>query len=344
MIGFEVLARDGAARRGRLATAHGAIETPAFMPVGTAGDGQGDDARGGRRDRRADRPRQHLSPDAAPRRRAHRRARRAAPLHELAARRSSPIPAGSRSCRSAKLRKIGEEGVTFRSHLDGSAHLLTPGALDRDPASARRRHHHGVRRMHRPSRAEREAVEASMELSMRWAERSRAAFVDAAGARHLRHRPGRRLSRSAPALGGAARRHRLRRLCGRRAGDRRGAGDDVRDARRDRAGAARGPAALSDGRRQARRHRRRGACAASTCSIACCRPAPAAPARPSPGAARVNLRNARHADDPAPLDPECRCPACTGYSRAYLHHLVHARRDPRQHAVDRAQSDAIMAT
>ena len=35
----------------------------------------------------------------------------------------------------------------------------------------------------------------------------------------------------------------------------------------------------------------------------------------------MNLRNARHADDPAPLDPECRCPACAGYSRAYLHHL-----------------------
>jgi queuine tRNA-ribosyltransferase len=36
MIGFEVLARDGAARRGRLLTAHGAVDTPAFMPVGTA--------------------------------------------------------------------------------------------------------------------------------------------------------------------------------------------------------------------------------------------------------------------------------------------------------------------
>jgi queuine tRNA-ribosyltransferase len=38
----------------------------------------------------------------------------------------------------------------------------------------------------------------------------------------------------------------------------------------------------------------------------------------------INLRNARHADDPAPLDPECLCPACTGYSRAYLHHLSRA--------------------
>ncbi len=39
----------------------------------------------------------------------------------------------------------------------------------------------------------------------------------------------------------------------------------------------------------------------------------------------VNLRNARHADDPAPLDPECRCPACTGHSRAYLHHLCRCK-------------------
>ena len=38
----------------------------------------------------------------------------------------------------------------------------------------------------------------------------------------------------------------------------------------------------------------------------------------------VNLRNARHAEDPAPLDPECQCPACAGYSRAYLHHLSRA--------------------
>jgi len=35
----------------------------------------------------------------------------------------------------------------------------------------------------------------------------------------------------------------------------------------------------------------------------------------------VNLRNARHADDPSSLDPQCSCPACTGYSRGYLHHL-----------------------
>jgi len=39
----------------------------------------------------------------------------------------------------------------------------------------------------------------------------------------------------------------------------------------------------------------------------------------------LNLRNARHADDSAPLDPECRCVACTQFSRAYLHHVVKAK-------------------
>jgi queuine tRNA-ribosyltransferase len=38
----------------------------------------------------------------------------------------------------------------------------------------------------------------------------------------------------------------------------------------------------------------------------------------------VNLRNARHAEDPRPLDPDCGCPACRGYSRAYLHHVHRA--------------------
>jgi queuine tRNA-ribosyltransferase len=38
----------------------------------------------------------------------------------------------------------------------------------------------------------------------------------------------------------------------------------------------------------------------------------------------LNLKNARHAEDPAPLDPECRCPACRQFSRAYLYHVVKA--------------------
>ena len=39
----------------------------------------------------------------------------------------------------------------------------------------------------------------------------------------------------------------------------------------------------------------------------------------------VNIKNARHADDPRPLDADCRCPACSNYSRAYLHHVFRAQ-------------------
>jgi len=42
-------------------------------------------------------------------------------------------------------------------------------------------------------------------------------------------------------------------------------------------------------------------------------------------AGTLNIRNARHAEDPGPLDPACRCPACCHYSRAYLHHLEKAK-------------------
>ena len=39
----------------------------------------------------------------------------------------------------------------------------------------------------------------------------------------------------------------------------------------------------------------------------------------------VNIKNARHRDDPRPLDPDCTCPACSNYSRAYLHHTFKAQ-------------------
>ena len=42
------------------------------------------------------------------------------------------------------------------------------------------------------------------------------------------------------------------------------------------------------------------------------------------GRGQVNLKNARHAEDPRPLDEACTCPACRGYSRAYLHHVFRA--------------------
>jgi hypothetical protein len=64
-LSYELLGTDGAARRGRITTAHGTVETPAFMPVGTAGTVKAMPPDAVRRDRRGDRARQHLPPDAA---------------------------------------------------------------------------------------------------------------------------------------------------------------------------------------------------------------------------------------------------------------------------------------
>ena len=90
----------------------------------------------------------------------------------------------------AALRKIGEEGVSFRSHLDGSAHLLTP------ERSIEIQHLLGADITMAfdectPFPATRDAVEASMELSMRWAAALARRLHGAAGPRDFRHRAGR---------------------------------------------------------------------------------------------------------------------------------------------------------
>src|SRR5580704_626036 len=181
MIGFQVLARDGAARRGRLTTAHGAVETPAFMPVGTAGTVKAMTPEGvaatGARIVLGNTYHLMLRPGAE----------RIAALGGLHRFMNWPHAiltdsGGFQVMSLAALRKIGEEGVEFRSHLDGSKHLLTPErSID-------------IQRLLRaditmafdectPFPAERTAVEASMELSMRWAERSRRAFTERKGHR-----------------------------------------------------------------------------------------------------------------------------------------------------------------
>src|SRR5438445_3485265 len=178
-VGFEVLARDGAARLGRLTTAHGAIDTPAFMPVGTAATVKA------------------MTPDAVALTGAQivlantyhlmlrPGAERIAALGGLHRFMNWPYPiltdsGGFQVMSLAALRKIGEEGVAFSSHLDGSRHLLTP------ERSVEIQHLLGADITMAfdectPFPAPREAVETSMELSMRWAERSRAAFVPRPG-------------------------------------------------------------------------------------------------------------------------------------------------------------------
>src|ERR1700761_5528821 len=175
MIGFALLGNDGAARRGRITTAHGTIETPAFMPLGTTATVK------------AMRPEEVAATGASivlgntyhlmlrP------GAERVAALGGLHRFMDWPGPiltdsGGFQVMSLAKLRKLDADGVTFQSHLDGSTHRLTPArsieiqhlldatitmSLDECtsfPATA-------------------DEARASMQLSMRWARQSRESFA-----------------------------------------------------------------------------------------------------------------------------------------------------------------------
>jgi queuine tRNA-ribosyltransferase len=222
----------------------------------------------------------------------------------------------------AGLRTIGEEGVAFRSHIDGSKHLLSPERsieiqrlLGADITMAFDEC--------TPFPAERDAVEGSMELSMRWAERSRRAFVEGPGHgifgivqggvhADLRERSASRLSEigfDGYAIGGLA------------IGEGQATTFAMVEATvpflpDDRPRYLMGVGKPADLVGAVKRGIDMFDCVLPTRS--------GRTAQAFTRAGTLNLRNARHADDPAPLDPECRCPACAGFSRAYLHHLVKA--------------------
>jgi queuine tRNA-ribosyltransferase len=320
-IGFAVLARDGAARLGRLDTAHGSIDTPAFMPVGTAATVKAMTpeavAATGARLILGNTYHLMLRPGAE----------RIAALGGLHRFMNWPHAiltdsGGFQVMSLASLRKITEEGVEFRSHLDGSKHLLTPERsveiqrlLGADITMAFDEC--------TPFPAERDAVAASMQLSMRWAERSRSAFIERPGHgifgivqggvhADLRECSAARLTEigfDGYAIGGLAI----------------GEGQETTFAMveasvphlpEDRPRYLMGVGKPGDIVGAVRRGVDMFDCVLPT------RSGRTAQAFTREGA--LNLRNARHADDPAPLDRECRCPACTGFSRAYLHHLTKA--------------------
>jgi queuine tRNA-ribosyltransferase len=321
-IGFDITARDGEARLGRLTTAHGIIDTPAVMPVGTAATVKA------------------MTPDAAAATGARivlgntyhlmlrPGAERIASLGGLHRFMNWPHAiltdsGGFQVMSLAALRKITEEGVAFRSHLDGSRHLLTP---ERSVQIQRLLGSDITMAFDEctPFPAEREQVEASMELSMRWAARSRAAFVPRAGYGifgivqggvhpDLRRRSAERLVEigfDGYAIGGLA------------IGEGRATTFAMVEATvpclpperpRYLMGVGK-PADIV------------GAVKRGVDMFDCVLPTRSG--RTGQAFTRtgtLNMRNARHAADPTPLDPDCRCPACTGFSRAYLHHLTKAR-------------------
>lgn len=316
---FEVLARDGAARRGRIATAHGVVDTPAFMPVGTAATVKAMTpemvAATGARMVLANAYHLMLRPGAE-------RIARLGGLHRFM-RWPGPIltdSGGYQVMSLDALRTISEAGVTFASHLDGSRHELSPERaveiqelLD---ATITMQLDWCLRLP-----AERAAVERAMERSLAWAERCRAAF---------RPRPGyalfgivqggvdpvlrRRSAEGLVAIGldGYA-------VGGLAVGEPQAEMFRTLEATvpflpEDRPRYLMGVGKPADIVGAVRRGIDLFDCVLPTRSG---RTAQAFTRR-----GPVNLRNARHAEDPRPLDEESDCPAARDYSRAYLHHLV----------------------
>ena len=319
--GFDLLATDGAARRGRVATAHGTIETPAFMPVGTAATVKSmtpEGVRGtGAEILLCNTYHLMLRPGAE-------RVGRLGGLHRFM---NWPGPiltdsGGYQVMSLAGLRKMDEEGVRFRSHLDGSIHLLTPErsigiqrALDATITMAFDEC--------TPYPATQAQAEASMRLSMRWARRSRDAFVAREGYAifgivqggvypELRAESAaalRAIGFHGYAVGGLA--------VGEPAAERNATLEATTpllpaEAPRYLMGVGK-PVDIVE------------AVARGIDMFDCVLPTRSgrtSQAWTSEGP--LNMRNARFAEDDGPLDPRCGCPACRGYSRAYIHHLVKA--------------------
>src|ERR1700737_350254 len=172
---FRIITADGAARRGEIGTAHGKVSTPAFMPVGTQATVKGlkpDDVRATGADIvLANTYHLMLRPGAE-------RIASLGGLHRFMHWPHAILTdsGGFQVMSLAKLRKLDENGVTFRSHVDGTRHVLTPerameiqDLLGSDIAMQ-------FDECVRLPCAEADARRA-MFLSLKWAERSKAAFV-----------------------------------------------------------------------------------------------------------------------------------------------------------------------
>ena len=320
-LAFEVTANDGQARRGQLETAHGIVETPAFMPVGTAGTVKGvlpaQVAASGAQIILGNTYHLMLRPGAE----------RVASLGGLRRFMNWPGPVltdsgGFQVMSLAALRKISEQGVTFKSHIDGTVHDLTPeraveiqNLLDSTITM--------VLDECTPYPAEHEAAAVSMERSMRWAGRCHAAFEARTGYglfgivqggiyEDLRHRSVEALKSigfDGYALGGLAV----------------GEGQEVMfrvlestapALPEDRPRYLMGVGKPADIVGAVRRGIDMFDCVLPT------RSGRTGQAFTQYGV--VNIRNARHANDPRPLDPKCPCLVCRDFGRAYLHHLAKA--------------------
>ncbi len=318
---FELITQDKQARLGAVNTGFGRIDTPAFMPVGTAASVKGmmpeTVAQTGAQIILSNTYHLMLRPGPD----------RVARLGGVRAMMNWKGPlltdsGGFQVMSLGPLRKLDENGVTFKSHIDGSRHLLTPEIstqiqykLDATITMAFDEC--------TPYPATKSQAAQSMELSMRWAARSRSAFIDRQGYGQfgivqgsvypdLRLQSIEQLNEigfEGYAIGGLAV----------------GEGQELMfetlatttpHMRRDKPRYLMGVGKPSD---------IVGAVSRGVDMFDCVLPTRSG--RTGQAFTRfgaVNIKNARHADDLRALDEACSCPACTNYSRGYLHHLFKA--------------------
>jgi queuine tRNA-ribosyltransferase len=318
-LGYELLGTDGLARRGRLSTAHGTIETPAFMPVGTAGTVKAmlpqSVAETGAEIVLGNTFHLMLRPGAE----------RVAALGGLHKFMNWPKPiltdsGGFQVMSLRDLRKLDKDGVTFRSPIDGSQHRLTPErsieiqhlldaniTMSFDECTT--------------WPVEEPAAADSMRLSMVWAERGRRAFKDRPGYGlfgivqgsvypALRTESAKRLTDigfDGYAIGGLA------------VGEGQAMMFKTLDTTVPQLPADRPRYLMGVGRPDDIV----GAVKRGIDMFDCVMPTRAGrTAQAFTRRGELNLRNARHRDDPRPIDEHCACPACRNHSRAYLHHLI----------------------
>jgi len=317
---FELLGRDGQARTGKLTTPHGSVRTPAFMPVGTAGAMKGLHWREVR-DAGADivlGNTYHLMLRPG--------AERIAALGGLQTFTGWQGPmltdsGGFQVMSLAQLRKVSERAVTFRSHIDGASLELSP---ERAIEVQRLLGSDIAMQLDECVRlpAERSDIERAMQLSLRWAERSKRAFEtapsgymlfgiaqggDAADLRRASARDLVDIGFHGYAIGGLA--------VGEPQAVMLGMIDEVAPILpQDRPRYLMGVGTPEDMLEAVARGIDMFDCVMPTRN-----------GRHGMAFTRfgqINLRNARHADDPRPLDEESPWPSTRGYARAYLHHLV----------------------
>ena len=318
---FALQARDKRARAGLMQTAHGTVETPVFMPVGTAGTVKAMTADAVRRTGATivlgNTYHLMLRPGAE-------RVARLGGLHRMM---DWPGPiltdsGGYQVMSLSKLRRIEEDGVTFRSHIDGAAHRLTPErsiAIQRELDATISM----VLDECTPFPATHEQVRASMELSLRWAARSKAAFAPRSGYALFGIVQGgvHPDLRAASAAGLAAIGFDGTAVGGLAVGEGQAAMFAVLDATEPALPADRPRYLMGVGTPDDIL----GAVARGIDMFDCVIPTRAGrTARAYTRRGTLNLRNARFADDDGPLDEGCACPGCTRHARAYLHHLFKA--------------------